>query len=1654
MKKNWEGGNASAPDLNIDQIDAWLHTGNSLQVQPYLAALLGSVDVSARIRAARALRALGAERSGDALMLRLARQHPDHPESVLGLLRTQLCNRGAFVYWQSLLRWPLPPDSSTHIRAWALSVRGMAMADLRDFEGSQQLHADALALMPDDTWLQLERNYSWLRQDRFSEALESAQGVLAREPDNRAAVEQAARVLLDLRCREEAEAMLRGALARNESASGAWLLHGLLAENEQYEEALLWLNEIERRQPLADRWVKGALAVRRCDALLQLGRDDEARTQALQVASLPGYGYYARLAERLVQPLPGRRRVLLKLEYVRQHQMTCAPATLATLCRFWSLNAEHLEIAQAICYDGTMDVSERRWAEQQGLVVREFTLTWDSACELLDAGLPFALTTQQTASGHLQAVVGYDRQRHSLLVRDPMMPLHAEFDAEALFNGQQSGGPRAMLLLPADSVQRLVGLVLPEVEAWDALHAVAAPLERHLREPAQMALEAMRKHHAGSWLLTRAERTLAAYDGNELGILIATEAQLERFPKDINLQLSRLSSLLEIRGQAAGEAYLSQLVEQPNPDPLLLMRWSERLALDGRRLPEAFAVLRRALRRTPSQGRLWGQWAALEWQAGRWAQSLEPYRWAATLQPVDEWAAQAYARACRFGGAIEDGVRHLRRREAHWGDRSGSPAITLVDWLESLDRRDEAESALEAARLRRPDDPALKLHAVERHLNQRHLEEAIALLATVREPHRPAPALRLRALLHEVRNDIAAALVPAYETIQAEPFSLQYHRLLLRLLARHEGHEAALTTWSALVAPYPAHYGLQRLRYEWLGENLAAQDAQLALLQQHHPGDPWLQRELSILALRKGQLNEAVRQAEMALALAPMRADSHGVLAACQLRRDGYTAALVSLQAAVRLDVDYTSVLTSIICDAPDSDAARAAVALAADELRRQVLSGDSLLVFQVEAHRGWPADEVLAVLRQLNDQHADLWQSWAVLARQLRMMGQDDEAFSLLARACERFAHLPRLHWEHADALRSAGRRGEALQANARALQINPGWNNAVRLQVDLIQQTTQDWGAAEALLNRALLHAWDDDDLMGLLAWVHERQGGEVGTRDTDVWVQARRSLLRNPRPDWVWALLRRASARAENWTPLDAFIREVQASRPGDAWAWLVQAEQDSDDIVALAAAERALHLEPRLEAAWQARFVRLSKLSRLDEVQSLLPTLPWPELAPVHLRAWAPRCAWQRSERDSAVTQQRTLVAEAPHDEGLLRTLADWLDEMGRETDYLDVAQQLAAIAPLSPVSHLYLGHALLKCKRADDALAPLQRALQLEPSYSFAARQLCLAAEQAQKPDLAEPALQSLWPLERDVLTACQGIELAAQAKNKDRAFAWLDRLFTCEAFEIVRCQRAMEAMREAGWNAALKPLVLAQVARGGGPIGVTLDWLQQSEQRSYWYTLIRAVRLQRHAQGPHLLRAMVRWLKLGGHWVCLRWLMNRFESVLRADPLSWGDVSFALLDLNQPRAVVRWMHDWRLQEKAPVWALANLCAAHAYLGQWCAMAEVVEATLPRAPYQEDMRLWQLVVLAQRGQLDALQHGLDRLHEWQPDPWMRPAVKSLQAFGALTTQQAAGGTVAALRRCGAASFGMGYASIIHRLLLRTAFRVHTPLRQMWRWCVPW
>ena len=339
------------------------------------------------------------------------------------------------------------------------------------------------------------------------------------QPHFRPAISLAAHLLVLLGRDEEAIRLLDNALQRIECAWLAEQLANLQIELGQFPAARQTLERFAALSPMLEPEVLQWLNSQRSDAAYLSG-DHPAAIEFARQCDSP---YLQEFAKKMQPPGQAGKRVLLPVGFVRQHHMTCAPATLSSLSRYYRMPTDHLNIAEEICYDGTPAHSERKWALKNGYAVREFRATWEDATQLLSRGIAFTLTTVDPGNAHLQAVIGYDSLRGSLIVRDPFVRHYGEWEAKATFARYQAHGPRGMALVPASHANVLNSLPLTDAQHYDHLFALQEALENHDRTKATAIYQSMTQRFGEHRITLQAKISLAAYSGNHAQVLSCFE---------------------------------------------------------------------------------------------------------------------------------------------------------------------------------------------------------------------------------------------------------------------------------------------------------------------------------------------------------------------------------------------------------------------------------------------------------------------------------------------------------------------------------------------------------------------------------------------------------------------------------------------------------------------------------------------------------------------------------------------------------------------------------------------------------------------------------------------------------------------------------------------------------------------------------------------------------------------------------------------------------------------------------------------------------------------------------------------------------------------------------------------------------------------------
>ena len=1511
--------------------------------------------VRSRVWAGRLAANLGSLRLSKALHRRNFRLHPRQNGPRAYYTQAVLDSQGPLAARRLLNDCSSAGEAEdTDSRVYLLTLRAIVAATFRDFDTARHWLDNARQVSSADLWLSVCEAGLLEKQDRYLEALAAARRPLDANPNYRPALQQTAHLLQVLDRDGEALELLREADRRLQCGPITAQLAVLEIELEHYAEALAAFDRYLSLSPLADRknieWVNH----NRLTAACRTGQWERARElcqKLLDARRGRPNKYLEDLLARLERRPPPNRRLRLPLNFVRQHHLTCAPATLACLSQFWGRPAAHLELAEAICYDGTPSHSERRWAETQGWVTREFTVTWETSAQLLDRGLPFTLTTSETTSGHLQAVAGYDELRQSLFLRDPFFYYFSEGLCPQFLERYAVYGPRGMVMVPPAEAGRLAEVDLPDAAFYDQLHQVYCLLDTHARAEAEALAERMLAEAPDHRLSRLAAWALASYDTNVPQVLRHVESLLGKFPQAGHLLLVKWSCLAMTAGREERLAFLEAVAAQPASDPVFLIKLAEELQPDAREQQRRAALIRRALRCRPADPEFLKAQADLLWDQREFEEAAEFYRLAACGADHNENFARAYFTALRPLRQTARGLDFLRQRFERLGRKSANPVMTLFEALAGLDRGAEGFAALEAASQKRPEDGALWLYYADALARFGQFAQAGEILRRAEGKARRADFLRTAARLAAYGADRRRALTLWQEVLGLEPLALDANREITSLLAEINGPAAARAFLDEVCARFPHNCGLLRWRIEFLrGEPATVVEPLLRQLLAVNAVDGWARRELALVLGQTGRFAEALAEAEQAVALEPQVSQSYSVRGEVLLLGGRRSAARDDLRQALRLSVDNGYALQKMAELSLTEDERRDTLNFIQAELKRQVIFGDALFNFLAVARGLLPPAAVLGQFQEALDARPDLWSAWAVMIMQLTDMNRLSEALSHALLACQRFPLVPRLWVEKARLHNMRNELSPAIAALQQALGLNPAYGFAARLLAEM-HQKGGDLPAARRALEQCIVHApMDPFNHVGLgeILW-------KLGEREAAVH-SVTRGLRLEPGVDRGWDLLAEWAQPMNQPELAVGLARDLAERRPGEPRSWMVLADclAARRDAEALAAAERAIELNSWNEAAYDLKARLLAADNRFEEALACChPAGLEPQPVSLQLReAWIEA---QRGRLPSAVARLKAALAQQPGHYGGWQLLAEWLGELGEFQPAAEAADQMSRLAPQSPIPLGFAGDLLSRQGNETAAQERFRRAFDLDPAYAYAGLRLFdLLLAKSHSPAVRAEAEEILRRLNEhcpDERVTARNIQWAARLNQADRALElFLEFGGQCAAQQGDSLLFALDAVLTVVDSRRLEREILALLR---GP--AVHPWLGAAYVR---------VRFQNQRFAPpailadfdfsapssparpeglavHLLSEYLDGLAgafdqararrdITREW-SLRWhlarLLKRHRAPLRASDWLWGKVGYALTTFHNYRAARHWLADWAERGQAEPWMLYNYALA-------------------------------------------------------------------------------------------------------------------------------
>ncbi len=1535
--------------------EALASVGGLYQQGKYLQAYAASVVLGplqewrgpkARLLAGRLANVLGAPRLGRVLHWTAWRESPNDASARYFWVLDTLVRRGPWRAWRLLERHGELPTDDPALRADWCALRAHVLAAYRDFENADQWIAKAASLAPDRPWIHVERAVVLEAEDRPVEALEAVQQALNLWPWYRPAVQAMGYYLVQLNRDEEAVELLTEAAKRLECGDLLQQLAALQTELERFDAARATLASAEQYLPLLsiDKPRPQALLAQRSNAAYLCGDFSEAPRLAEQVES----PFFKELTKRLHSRRPTQKRVLLPVGFVRQHHITCAPATLSALSRFWGRPAEHLNVAERICYNGTPSASERRWAEENGFLAREFRITWDSIVALIDRGLPFTFTTIYPTHGHLQAVIGYDECRGTFLVRDPTERHFVEYCAELTLEQFRASGPRGMVMVPLDRADLLASIELPDAELYDELYRLERALQDHCRDEAAIILARMAGTAPDHRLTIMASVCLASYDADFVTQLQSVDRLLDQFTDDPVLLVTKLNCLNELGRREDRLALLERLSHQRQCEPLFWRRYASELQEDARQHSRILALLRRALRYEPVQAEAYQLLANVLWNSLRREEALTFYRFAACLDDKNEGFVRTYFIAARSCGQTDKATRMLEDRFQRFGDQSSLPARSLCWAYEQLEDTRKLFVTLDAAIPRRPQDGDLLLFAADACGRYGKHDEAADYLERSRGKCRHVDWLRTAASLALYQGDLPTSLEHWRRVTEIEPLARDAHSAVASLLADIEGTASAIEHLQQAVARFPYSHALGVLLIEMQRGEASTLETIVRRFLEYHPADPWARRELSIALLRQGEWEAASTEAELAHQLEPNHPAIHMIRGRLYESQGRSAEAKEAFRKSIRLSVDYDPAINALVAACDTQSEREAELRFIYQELERQVIFGDGLLAFRKQAATTLAPQELLGILRAALLARPDLWHAHAALSQQLTSLNQTEEAFRVAQEAVERFPLLPRMWYELAAVCAARmDNEGEA-EALGHALQINPSWSDASQKLAE-VHRRQGNLPRARTVLEQAIAREPRNATTHGLLAEVLWEQD----QRDAAV-ERLLHAVRLAPDYDWAWRHLRDWTAELRCPETAVNAARELTHTRPKEARAWLILAEvlrTSPQWEECLAALDHVFELNPRCVEAHDLRAVLLADRGRFQEALDACRPKVFRSCRPLMLQARAADIEARRGNLTAAIRQMCKVVSDDPAYFWGWWRLADWYRQTSQEQAYLNATQELVRLAPQEAIAWGYRGDARRQVGERQGAIEDFRHALALDPHYSFAVQSLldmhvddCDWLEAIRTLHMIAPPLTK----EAAILTE---LHEASQSGDRNRAIDSLRSLCRQPLEDLAPLRIALGIMRQKRWTAKLAQVLGESLEEDTASPTVGRVWVDlciQNHQWRYCAQHIRKLSGRREvwlAANQQFLTALAQAKRIRA----LRGHLDRYGDLLRADLQTWAFAGDLLLKHGQERDVIRWMGDWHAHDHLEAGMLFPLAFSLWKTKRYAELVQVTQHALALPP---------------------------------------------------------------------------------------------------------
>ncbi|AQT60388.1 tetratricopeptide repeat protein [Cellvibrio sp. PSBB023] len=1512
---------------------------------------------------ARTLSQLGNDRHCNALLWRLWRKHPQLPGLAPFIASLYLRSRGPLVALRML---PLIEDRAQPNDKDRADMRGEKaeiLARFRDFSAADEYLGD-IEKNGDDWQLLSVAEVKYL-QDDYTAALAVIDKVLARTPHYRAALLFKANVLQLQQDLTQAIAILADFWPTTQSFWAGRLLCSLYIESQQYAQAHECLIRLKTLPVFSSKDADRTLRALQADLLCAEQRYEEALDYIEQK-----HFFGKSIVDAITRTTDSRTRKVVNVPFVRQANMTCAPASITAVAAYWGVSVAQADVVEAICYGGTQSVDERRWAEENGWYAHEFQLTFSAAKSLLDHDIPILLATVEPGSAHLQILVGYDDAMGTYLLRDPYYRRLQEMLIESSHDYYAASGPRAMVMVPMHYRDTILALDLPFGALYDCLYQLNRALDTNQREQAVAQLTKAQGLDPDHRMTIACERALAFYDGDDARILAATEKLLALYPKDVNLQLSKANSLNTLGSSKQMLEYLESIAAQPNSHFLVKSRLADYLRQDHRQQQRVAKLYKELLNISPTNTENLYAYAGVLWDNSRYQESYQLYRFATCLEDKNEQYAESFFKAARYHKDTEKGLTFLRDRFQRFGKKSSGPAVSLFNALDSLERTHEGFLVLDEAIEKRPDDGWLIVFTARKLLFQQQLQRAMAL------------AERAKPLVSEVRyNELAAeifeynlqpdqAIICFEKILQLEPLNYKANQSMMRLFIEANERSKADEFIAQQLTRYPDNAMLLELSIDWIdkGDYQAQADAYRQFIQ-HHPTNAWGYRGLADALCNLDLYDEALAAAEEAIAVASNSSASHYYHGKVLLAKQQYAAARHSFRKAITLSCDYTYAYDPLLQCGFNHATQQEDLRFIYEQLMAQVSYGDGLLAYQRIAGTLLANDEILRFLEHALEVRPDLWHAWVALTMAYRNAGLNEKALHTIEQAAARFPLLPRIFQELAESHRLLNQPDKAEFYYRHTLGLSPGWTTPANNLCDLLEQQGR-YDEAIATQRAVIARNPLASSPYGYLADLLIREG-----RNDDATQALERALEIDPHYFWAWRTLHQLQDSDDGKLAVCNHLARVRQKFPTDENLLLTHVNMLDDDTQASAILSAFLEKNPYQIEACIDYIQRQTRLGNIAHALQFTSEQYWNNHRPIAILAAEANIYAERRELATAIKHMENVVQINTNFYEGWRRLARWYSETQATANAQTAIDHCIRIYPNDPSVLCYAAECLQAIDGDNQRISELlQRAFELNPVNQYNGLTYIDYIFERGEIDRAAEALALLQRHKSDIYTQYRAFQIHLAREEFTAALEVFRTILQDKNNSLWFTQNAWEQLNKAKQQDAAATII--RELRDANTLNghYAGRCLAEHELQQGGIKKFEQVLLKKSLTSDFDKRYMEGYLhKLIDNKDKLPWkIIEQCEPIIAGDLKNWGLVGYLHVTQGRWMEAINWFKRGPLLAQAEAWMLYFYSLALRETGQWNNAVSMMREAFQREPdnYREDIVIW---------------HALDQLLEQRPAP---------------------------------------------------------------------